>query len=436
MKNKDLSNLVLLSKTISKFLDDNNYEYARRCNKTKIVDGLAFKILYGQKNMSQQKVAAKINKFKGNSSIKTKVNRSSYVDREAQLDGDFFMKLYQLTDEFINKYYYVHNSDDQRIYAVDCTQLNLTKDLVNSGFSINKNNESVNGLVLGIYDVKRNFPIALELVNHKNERKAYLDFIQNTDKYRGNLFIFDRGYIDTNFFSKLDENGINFICRLRENSKLIPVDSDDKIVNANGKEIRIVTYTINKSKYHIASNLLDNDEYTVEHFKNLYHDRWSIEEFFKYIKENMNADKINEKKYDGIRKTLYSYLFISRIVSLLILIKGKHQKSNKMIVNKSVLTEGIYNDFIMRLLYNKKISQKTIRKFMVIYAVFTSTHKGKHNPRSSKKPYTKWYIKKYYHKYILEHKTESKKKKNTGENIKMLNENLNTNIKKCSPEGF
>ena len=73
----------------------------------------------------------------------------------------------------------------------------------------------------------------------------------------------------------------------------------------------------------------------------------------------------------------------------------------RWIINKTVLTRGVYNSFLLRLIYNKKISTRTVREFLIIHAVYVSTSVGKHYSRVSNKPYTKWYIKRYYKKYMF-----------------------------------
>lgn len=52
------------------------------------------------------------------------------------------------------------------------------------------------------------------MVNHKNERKAFLDFVHDRNDFINTIFVFDRIFYGTNFFSKLDERGLKYGCRL------------------------------------------------------------------------------------------------------------------------------------------------------------------------------------------------------------------------------
>ena len=81
----------------------------------------------------------------------------------------------------------------------------------------------------------------------------------------------------------MNENGLKYIYRIKENSTWLRLDNDDVIIIENGIKIRIITYKINNNKYCLATNLFDNTEFSIEKMKQLYHQRWSVEEMFKYI---------------------------------------------------------------------------------------------------------------------------------------------------------
>jgi len=396
MKNSNIKHIVELSKLIKNYLNENNYTYNKRVRKTNIFDGIIFKLLYGQKDASQEKITSKLNSFMNRKTAELKVSRQSYVEREKQIDISCYKGLYNIIDKFASNH--IYNNNIKQVYSVDGTHSNLSKTLTKDGLKLTKNNEIVNGLILGVYNVTYNFPVSLELSKTKNERRSYLDFIHNNDKYKNCLFLFDRGFVDNKLFTELDNKQIHYLCRLRENFLIIPTDSNDKVVyDSHQNKIRIITYVINNNKYYLATNLFDYEEYPLIKLQNLYHQRWKIEEYFKYIKKLMKFDNMTEHRMISLQKTIYAQLITSRIVDILVYIKGP--KSN-LIVNKTVLTTGVYNDFLLRFIYNKKISTRTIREFLLINAVYVSTQVGKHYPRKSLRPYSKWYIKGYYTKYI------------------------------------
>ena len=407
MKNSNIKHIMQLSKLIKNYLYKNNYVCNKRVRKTNIIDGIIFKFLYGRKDTSQEKVTAIINNFMNRKTITSKVSRQSYSEREKQVTLSIYEGLYNIIDKFANKY--IYDSTIKQVYSVDGTHTNLSKTLTTDGFKTTKNGDIVNGLIIGVYNVTYNFPVSLELSKTKDERRSYLDFIRNNHKYKDCIFLFDRGFVDHKLFTELDKLKINYLCHLRDNSLVIPKDSVDKVVHDKHKnKMRVITYTINEHKYYLATNLFDSKEYSITKLKDLYHQRWKIEEYFKYIKKTMTFDNMTEKHLESLKKTIYAQLITSRIVDILAYIKGPSKSKSNLIINKSVLTDGIYNDFLLRIISNKKISMRTIRAFLTINTVYVQTQAGKHNPRRSIKPYTKWYIKRYYKKYMCENKEKVK----------------------------
>ena len=70
-------------------------------------------------------------------------------------------------------------------------------------------------------------------------------------------------------------------------------------------KIRIVKYTVIDTDYYIATNLYDRNEYTIDKLKQIYHDRWEAEEYFKHIKKHTKTDRINGNTYDDLCKKTY-----------------------------------------------------------------------------------------------------------------------------------
>ena len=84
-------------------------------------------------------------------------------------------------------------------------------------------------------------------------------------------------------------------------------------------------------KYYLGTNLLDKNEFGENAIKDMYHERWTIEEFFKYLKQNMDLNKINEKTFDEVQRSLYSHLIVRKLVDALCKIHGPHT-NDKMII--------------------------------------------------------------------------------------------------------
>ncbi len=384
---KTINKLKKISKNINIFMLDNNELCVERSRKNNINDAFLYRLYYTEKESTQEKATIKLNKFKP----KNNVSRQSLVKKENKLTIDFYEKLSkilknEIDKEFIDKY-------STQIFAVDGTYPTFLNSLSNDGYKSNKTNGSVTPLVTGIFNITSNFPVMLHMTKDKNERKAFMELMKNNNEYENNIFVFDRGYLGEDFFNHMNKHNLFYICRIKENSSYISKTHNDIIIeNNNNNKIRIINYKINNKNYYIATNLLNKNEHTISVLKQIYHKRWSIEEYFKYIKMNMNISKNNEKQEKNIKKTLLANLIISQIAFLFVNLN----KSNKnKIVNKSILTTGLYDNFLYKLFTCYKFTKYFIMNFINIYVKYIGTNKNKSNKRICKRTNFKSYFKKY-----------------------------------------
>ena len=263
-----------------------------------------------------------------------------------------------------------------------------------------KTNGSVTPLVTGIFNITTNFPVMLHMTKDKSERKAFMELMKNTDKYENNIFVFDRGYMSDAFFDHMNKNNLFFICRIKENSLYISKTSNDDVIkNKNGNYVRIISYKINNKSYYISTNLLNKNEYSISVLKQIYHKRWNVEEYFKYIKMNMSISKNNEKQEKNIKKTLLANLIVSQITFLFTNL-CKCNKDKDKIINKSTLTFGLYDTFLYRLFTCCKFTKYFVTNFISMYIKYINTNRDKSNKRICKRPNFKSYFKKYIPKRI------------------------------------
>jgi len=342
MKSKLINKLKKISNEMKLFLEKNNDICVDRTRKNNIYDAILYKLYYTKYASTQQKTVIKLNKFKKN---KLKTSRQAIVKKENKLSPSFYEKMSNFLADQINKNFNFDKKYTRQIIAVDGTYPTLLKSLTKDGYKANKKGESVTPLVSGLFNVTSNYPVTLDLAKTKNERKAFYNFVKNKDKFKGNIFVFDKGYVSKKLFGCMDKNNLLYICRLRDNSSYIS-GKDDVIVEENGIKIRIIKYVINNKSYYMATNVYD---YSISLIKQIYHDRWQIEEYFKYIKQNMNLAKINEKREKDIKKTILSQLIVSQITFIFVNFQ-KSSKNEHKIVNKSILTDGLYDKFLYNFL--------------------------------------------------------------------------------------
>lgn len=404
MTKTNVKKIIDFSEFINTFIKKLTNKYIERKRKCDLLDTFIYRLLYSQIGKSSESTVSKLNKLRLDNHRQT-ISRQAYESRDKSINSSFYQKVDDILTIYLNTHFY-NNQDKNEVivYAVDGTSICLLIDKKNKN-KTNINGDSSTCLISGVYNVTYQTPVALDLVDHKNERRAIIDFFKNRQINENSIYIFDKGYIDQSFFDYMIKHNIKFVCRLRDNMNIVSSEFVDKTVTYCNNQIRVIKYTINDKNYYLGTNLFDNKKYTVLTLKQLYHDRWSIEEYFKYVKKHFNLSYIDEFGMESIKKTIYSQLIISKIINAFTYIfskdKNKFNKEN-MILNKSLLTDGFFtnHDLLYKLIMNKGVNRVFIEKFVKISVFPTHTRKNESYERIGKRPYHKWYIKKHFKKYV------------------------------------
>lgn len=151
---------------------------------------------------------------------------------------------------------------------------------------------------------------------------------------RGATYVFDKGYCNFNWWREIDLGGAYFVTRFKKNVSLqvlqtreVPaagaVLSDQIVRFANPKPggrrcnhytqplRRVVVAREGKAPLEFATNDLDSP---AEHIAQLYKERWGVELFFKWIKQNLNIKRFCGRSENAVRiqvlTALITYLLL------------------------------------------------------------------------------------------------------------------------------
>lgn len=116
----------------------------------------------------------------------------------------------------------------------------------------------------------------------------------------GSIVAMDRGYLDFKLLEKWDNDGIYFVTRIKVNTVYTVVKDnplpetrehvlEDKIIRlSNGHEYRLVTVydEVNEMYLELLTNIRRLAASTIG---DIYRDRWQIEVFFRYLKQNLKV---------------------------------------------------------------------------------------------------------------------------------------------------
>lgn len=179
-----------------------------------------------------------------------------------------------------------------KIYLLDTT----TIDLCLSVFSWAKFRRAKGAIKLHVgLDVEGYLPTFMDMTNGKVHE---INWARTLKLQPGSCIVFDRGFTDYSWYQLLTEQKITFVTRLKKNAKpYFPRKKagrksqnviEDKIVRLPKLNIplRIVTYIDpeTEKQYEFLTNAMDLKAITVA---DLYKERWKIEQFFRWIKQNL-----------------------------------------------------------------------------------------------------------------------------------------------------
>ena len=145
---------------------------------------------------------------------------------------------------------------------------------------------------------------------------------------KGSYVVFDRGYTDYSWYQELTEDGVFFVTRLKSNAVTIPGplrrgrkspgvlrDQQIKLKGVDGT-YRKVRYLDEETgiTYEFLTNALDLPAATVAQ---LYKERWQIELFFKWIKQNLRVKSFLGTSFNAVMTQLWIALCAYLVLAFL-----------------------------------------------------------------------------------------------------------------------
>ena len=179
-----------------------------------------------------------------------------------------------------------------KIYLLDTT----TIDLCLSVFSWAKFRRAKGAIKLHVgLDIDGYLP---EFMNMTDGKCHEINWSRTLKLPSGSCVVFDRGFTDYNWYDLLTKNNITFVTRLKKNAKpYFPrkragrkspnIVGDKTVMLPNvAVPLRIVSYSDPETgkQYEFLTNALDLKATTIA---DLYKERWKIEQFFRWIKQNL-----------------------------------------------------------------------------------------------------------------------------------------------------
>ena len=206
------------------------------------------------------------------------------------------------------------------VYAFDSTTIELC--LETFEWALYRKNQRKGGIkVHTLYDIETSIPTFFHITEARVHDMNAMDVIPYKED---SLYIFDRGYNDFKRLHNIESIGAYFVVRGRNKNDFRPMKwtrrfppgsgiLSDAIGYMDGQftrekypdKIRRILYwdEVNKRKFIFFTNALDISPILVAE---LYHQRWQIELFFKWIKQHLKIKKFWGNSENAVRIQIYS----------------------------------------------------------------------------------------------------------------------------------
>lgn len=224
--------------------------------------------------------------------------------RDWQIFADFGNYLIRLVRPLYAKYPIPNVDIDNEVFALDSTTISVSINL----FTWAEGKYSRGAVKMHtLIDLRGSIPEFILITDGKYHDSNALDVI---NFYAGAIYLMDKAYVDFEALFRINNAGAFFVTRAKDTMRYEVVDQNYNIDETTGlRTDKTVLLTVAKSKklYPSKLRLVEfyddiNDELLVfltNNFlvsalevANLYRNRWQIEIFFKWIKQNLTVKKL------------------------------------------------------------------------------------------------------------------------------------------------
>ncbi len=266
------------------------------------------------------------------------VTGSAFNQSRKKLRPEVFRKLLEVTTQE----FYSHNEQrvklwrGLRLLATDGSVFRLPEDpglkAIYGGVSTHTPTDIVNARGSVLYDVLNELVLHGVLAPFKvGERVLAQQHLGYCGQ--GDLVIYDRGYPSYALMHEVVGTGAHFLMRCKHSFNQCVLDfvaSDQQsalVCMAAGKrtdkggriQVRLVKVVLDSGEIEtLITSLLDEKEHPTQLFKDLYHKRWGVEQFYDVIKNIVCVENFTGHTHVVIQQDFHSALLMCNIHSLLV----------------------------------------------------------------------------------------------------------------------
>lgn len=301
--------------------------------------------------------------------IKGKISRTTLAraneTKDYRIYENITLKLITHALSLYNKDDLIYKELNNALYALDSTVVDLSLSL----FPWAQHRQQKSAIRINtLLDIRTSLPIFINISSGGVREIRSLDLI---DIEPLAIYIMDKGYIDFERFNRLNALNAYFITRAKRNLSYTRIYSlpaqrqknvmSDQIIKLAGPKTSVhYPNKLRRIRYYDAENdryfvfITNNFNHPAETIAKLYKERWKIELFFKWIKQNLRIKSFYGRSPNAIKTQIW--IAISVYVLVIIIKKELRIKENIYTILQ-VLSINIFSKQLINELFNNQLSE-------------------------------------------------------------------------------
>ncbi len=265
----------------------------------------------------------------------------------------FFEKAYEAIYQECRQLYDENTlSHHYQITRVDSTMVAQTATKLEHGINVGRKKDGKKQIkyTISLTDL---LPSSVEVFTEQKYISENLTIptviLKNIDRKKDNVFVFDRGVFSREVFCSLDQNDYLFVTRLNTNAKHavlenLPIPEKLKVRNLTVlKDQRVVLFRSGSYLVDHPFRLIQTENETgkpywfltnqfdlpAETILMIYRQRWDIEVFFRFLKQELNFKHLISTNENGIQVLLYMTLILAMLILIYKRVNGFGYRTSK-----------------------------------------------------------------------------------------------------------
>lgn len=296
---------------------------------------------------------------------------SSIADRMKTMDSKYFEQIFEKVGEILNHHFKKKQKKVTEILRFDSSMVSVGAGLISWGMKVGKQSKTGSGtrqlkFTIGLKGILPTDANLFTDQSYLSEDIALREAIINSSHTKDSIVVFDRGLQKRKTFAEFEQTNISFVTRMNEYVRYEEINVFKHIKGRKTENLifeqDLLVYLFDhynkkiKTPFRlIKAKILKTNEpilflTNIQHLNareisDIYHRRWDIEVFFRFIKQELNFSNLTSYNENGIKVMLYMIL----ITAMLILVYKKVNKIEGYKIAKLEFTDKLQLEIIKEL---------------------------------------------------------------------------------------